>query len=94
LQHRLGRIFIERAQNDAFMARLEAIDTILEDADPYDVLLLCEQALARVMPLCCEEHEDEFRAQLLRVPSNCLAEERDAAEEEGEGDDGVVPRMH
>ena len=58
------------------MARLEAIDTILEDAEPYDVLMVCAHALAQVMPLCCETHEDEFKAELLRVLSDCIAQER------------------
>jgi hypothetical protein len=84
---------IDRAKADVFTARLEAIDTILQDAEPYDVLLLCAQALARVMPLCCEPHEDEFRTELLRVLHERLAEERDAAEREGDGDD-VVPHVH
>ena len=89
-----ARAKIDRIKADAFTARLEAIDAILQDAEPYDVLLLCAQALARVMPLCCEAHEDEFRTELLRVLSDCLAEERDAAEGEGEGGDDVIPRVH
>jgi hypothetical protein len=89
-----ARAKIARAKTEAFMARLEAIDTILQDAQPYDVLLLCAQVLARVMPLCCEAHEDEFRAELLRVLSDCLAEERDAADGEGEGGDDVIPQVH
>jgi hypothetical protein len=89
-----ARAKIDRIKADAFTARLEAIDAILQDAEPYDVLLLCAQALARVMPLCCEAHEDEFRTELLRVLSDCLAEERDAAEGEGEGGDDVIPQVH
>jgi hypothetical protein len=41
---------VGRAQNDAFMARLEAIDTILEDADPYDVLMVCPRRPTRRQP--------------------------------------------
>jgi len=89
-----ARAKIAKAKTEEFAARFEAIDTILQDAEPYDVLLLCAQALARVMPLCCEAHEDEFRAELLRVLSDCLAEERDAADGEGEGGDDVTPRVH
>ena len=55
------------------MARLEAIDTILEDAEPYDVLMVCAHAFAHAMPLCCEKHEDEFKAEFLRVLSDCIA---------------------
>jgi hypothetical protein len=89
-----ARAKIARSKTEAFMAQLEAIDTILQDAEPYDVLLLCAQTLARVMPLCCEAHEDEFRTELLRVLRDCLAEERDAAVGEGEGGEDVVPRVH
>ena len=84
---------VAKAKTDAFMARFEAIDTILGDAEPYDVLMVCAQALAHAFPLCCEKHEDEFKAEFLRVLGDCIAAERDAVEEEGEGDD-TPPRMH
>jgi hypothetical protein len=82
---------VARAQNDAFVARLDAIDTILEDADPYDVLMVCAHVLAQVMPLCCEAHEDEFKAEFLQILGDCVEHERDAAEGEG-GADGDAPR--
>jgi len=85
---------VAKAKTDAFVARLEAISTILEDAEPYDVLMVCAQALALAMPLCCERHEDEFKAEFLRVLSDCMAEEREAAEAEREGDDDAPPQMH
>ena len=37
---------VAKAKTDAFMARLEAINTILEGAEPYDLLMVCAQALA------------------------------------------------
>ena len=83
---------VAKAKTDAFIARLEAIDTILEDAEPYDVLMVCAHALAHAIPLCCEKHEDEFKAEFLRVLSDCTAEERDAAE--AEGDDEAPPQVH
>ena len=70
---------VAKAKTDAFIARLEAIDTILEDAEPYDVLMVCAHVLAQVIPLFCEVHEDEFKAELLRVLSDFTAQERDAA---------------
>ena len=89
---------VAKAQTAVFMARLEAIDTILEDAEPYDVLMVCAHAFAHAMPLCCEKHEDEFKAEFLRVLSDCIAQERDAveaeAEAEGEGDDAAPPQVH
>jgi hypothetical protein len=93
-----ARAKVARAKNDGFTARLEAVDTILEDAEPYDVLMVCAHVLAQVIPLCCGAHEDEFKAELLRVLSDCTAQERDAveaeAEAEGEGDDAAPPQVH
>jgi hypothetical protein len=37
------------------MARLEAIDTILEDAEPYDVLMACAQAFAHAIAALLRE---------------------------------------
>jgi hypothetical protein len=61
------------AETKAFMARLEAIDAILRDADPHDVLMLAAHALASAAPLCCEAHLDEFKAEFLRVQGDCVA---------------------
>ena len=45
-----------------------------------------------------QKAEDEFKADLLRVLSDCTAQERDAveaeAEAEGEGDDTAPPQVH
>jgi hypothetical protein len=41
-----ARAKIARAKTDGSMVRLEAVDTILEDAEPYDVLMACAQAFA------------------------------------------------
>jgi hypothetical protein len=89
-----ARVKVARAKTAVFMARLEALDTILEDAEPYDVLMVCAHVLAQVIPLCCEKHEDEFKSELLRVLSDCVAQERDAAEAKGEGDDAEPPQVH
>jgi hypothetical protein len=90
-----ARAKVARAKTDAFMARLEAIDTILEDAEPYDVLMMCAHVLAQVMPLCCEAHEDEFKTEFLQILSDCVDQERelaDAADAEGEG--RAPPQVH
>jgi hypothetical protein len=73
---------VAKAEIEAFEARLEAIDAILQDAAPHDVLTLCAKALAAVVPNCCEAHQDEFKAEFLRVLSDCIAiqQEQDAAE--------------
>jgi hypothetical protein len=47
-----ARATVAKAKTDVFMARLDAIDTILEDAEPYDVLMVCAHVLAHAMPLC------------------------------------------
>jgi hypothetical protein len=91
-----ARAKVAKAQTDVFMARLEAVDTILEDAEPYDVLMVCAQVLAHVTPLCCEKHEDEFKSELLRLLSDCIVQEREleenAAEAEADGD--APPQVH
>jgi hypothetical protein len=83
---------VAKAKTDAFEARLEAVDTILEDAEPYDVLLVCAQVLAHAFPLCCETHEDEFKSEFLRVLNDRIVEERDTPE--AEGLDDTPPQMH
>jgi hypothetical protein len=85
---------VAKAKAAAFSARLEAVDTILEDAEPYDVLLVCAQVLAHAFPLCCDKHEDEFKSEFLRVLNDCILEERDVAEAEGGTDDGAPPQVH
>ena len=77
------------AETKAFMARLEAIDAILQGAAPHDVLALCAHALAAVAPLCCEAHQDEFKADLLQAVGECVAiiqQEQDAADAGTDGD--------
>jgi hypothetical protein len=85
---------VARAKTDAFMARLEAIDTILEDAEPYDVLMACAQAFANAMPLCCEAHEDEFKTEFLQILSDCVDQERDVADAAEPEGDGGAPQVH
>ena len=79
---------VAKADAEAFAARLEAIDAILQDAPPHDVLTLCVHAIAEVAPICCEAHQDEFKTELLRVLGDCVAIrlEQDAAEA-GEDDE-------
>jgi hypothetical protein len=85
---------VAKAQTEAFMARLEAVDTILETAMPYDALMVCAHALARFMPLCCEKHEDEFKAEFLRLLSECVDQEREESEADAEGDGDAPPHVH
>jgi hypothetical protein len=82
------------AETKAFMARLEAIDAILQDALPHDVMMLCAHALAAVAPDCCGEHQDEFRTELLQMLRECIEmQEQDLAEADGDsGEGGDAPR--
>jgi hypothetical protein len=78
------------AETKAFMARLEAIDVIMQNATPHDVVTLCAHALAAVAPLCCEAHQDEFKAEFLQVLGDCVAiqqQEQDAADADEDDDD-------
>ena len=84
---------IADADTKAFMARLEAIEAILQGATPHDVLTLCAHALAAVAPLCCEAHQDEFKADLLQAIGECveiIQQEQDAAD----ADDDVHTSVH
>jgi hypothetical protein len=85
---------VAKAGVEAFTARLEAIDAILQDAAPHDVLTLCARALAGVVPNCCEAHQDEFRAESLRVLSDCVAIRQEQDEAEADGDDEARTSVH
>ena len=76
---------VEQAASKLFLARLEAIDTILASANPHEVLMVCVHAPAAAAPGCCEEHLAEFEAELLRHLRECMAQQQeaeDAADEE------------
>jgi hypothetical protein len=75
------------AETKAFMARLEAIDAILKDAEPHDVMMLAAHALAAAAPTCCEAHQDEFKTEFLRALGDCIAIQQEQAEAE-EAEDG------
>jgi hypothetical protein len=85
---------VAKAEVEAFKARLEAIDTILQDASPHDVLTLCARALADVVPNCCEAHQDEFKAEFLRVLGECIAVREELDEAEAGADDDDMHQVH
>ena len=87
---------IADADTKAFMARLEAIDAILQGAAPHDVLSLCAHALAEVAPNCCEAHQDEFKAELLQALNECIAirQEQEAAVAGEDEDADLHPQVH
>ena len=85
---------VAKAENEAFAARLEAIDAILQDASPHDVLTLRARALADVVPNCCETHQDEFKAEFLRVLNECVAVRQEQDEAEAGGEDEARTSVH
>jgi hypothetical protein len=60
---------VAKAGARAFIARMEAIVSILEGADRDDILLLYATALTNIVPDCSDEPLDEFKAELLRALS-------------------------
>ena len=85
---------VAKAEIEAFAGRFEAIDAILQDASPDDVLALCARALAEVAPNCCEAHQDEFKAEFLRVLGDCVAIRQEQDEAEAGGDDEAHTSVH
>jgi hypothetical protein len=88
-----ARAKIAKAEAAAFMARLEAIDAILDGAKPSDIMLLAAHVLAGAA-LCCDQHQDEFRADFLRMLADCIAAEEQEEANEAEGDDYAPPHVH
>ena len=85
---------IADAETKAFKARFEAIEAILHGATPDAVLMLCANALSTVAPDCCEAHQDEFKAEFLRVLNDCIAIRQEQEAAETEADDNAHPQVH
>jgi hypothetical protein len=81
------------AAANLFLARLEAIDVILADANPHEVLLVCVHALAQVAPGCCDEHLAEFEADLMAHLRECVAQQQEA-EDAAASEDDTPPAVH
>jgi hypothetical protein len=82
------------AETKAFMARLEAIDAILDGATPSDIMLLAAHVLAGAAPLCCDPHQDEFKADFLRMLADCIAAEEQEEAAKAEEDSDAPPHVH
>ena len=89
-----ARAKVAKAEMEAFGARLEAIDAVLQDAAPHDVLTLCVHAIAAVAPICCEAHQDEFKAEFLQALNECIAIRQEQDEAEAGGDDEAHTSVH
>jgi hypothetical protein len=80
-----ARAKVDDAETKAFMARLDAIDAILQGATSYDVMRLAAHALAATVPNCCEAHQDEFKADFLQMLGECVAEQQKERDGRGGG---------
>src|SRR5215472_1058658 len=76
-----------------FLARLEAIDVILDGAEAHEVLMVCAHALAQVAPDCCEEHVTAFAAELARLLREAIELQQDA-EDAAVAEDDTPPVRH
>jgi hypothetical protein len=76
------------AASQLFLARLEAIDVILDGADPHEVLMVRA-------PGCCEQHLAEFEADLLQHLRECVAQDQETEDAaEAEAVDDTPPVRH
>jgi hypothetical protein len=87
---------VTAAKAKAFIARMEAIDAILEGTNPHDAMMIAAYIAAGVSPLCCSQHQDEFKADLLRMLNDAIdveedLAERDDVEAEAAYEDGDAP---
>jgi hypothetical protein len=86
---------VSDAGSDAFGARLEAIDAIIQGASRYDVMALCAYALSVEAPTCCAEREGRFKTDFLDMLNEAIARFREPDEDEATDDaasTGAAPR--
>lgn len=82
---------VRKAETDAFVARSEAVRTILADAPDWDVLQIVAWTLAGVLPRCCAEHDDEMMTEFLELVGSAtdahdeMHAEAEAMSEQSEG---------
>ena len=83
---------IAKAEARTFLARMEAIDAILEGADLQDVKLLAAHVIAEVALECSDQPLADFKDDFLRMVDDFIAMAReDEAEDAAEGDDSDAP---
>lgn len=85
---------VAKAEKEATVARLDAIAAILEGAQPYDVMMICASALAGAAPICCDMHQDEFKADFLRILSDFIAMQAEEDATEGDENGDASPHLH
>ena len=85
---------IAKAEQEATVARLDAIAAILEGAQPYDVMMICASALAGIAPICCDKHQDEFKADLLRILGDFIARQTEEDTADGNENEDAPPHLH
>jgi hypothetical protein len=77
---------VAMAEARAFIARMEALDAVLEGANPDDIMQLAAHALAEVAPDCCERHLEEFQAGFLQMVDGFIAVAREDEVQDATGD--------
>ena len=87
---------IAKAEARTFLARMEAIDAILEGADLQDVKLLAAHVIAEIALECSDQPLAAFKDDFLRMVDGFIAmarenEERDTVEADG---DEAPPQVH
>ena len=72
------------AETKAFMARLEAIDAILEGATAHDVMAVCAHALSGASPICCEAQAAKSATVAVRTGRSRLGRPNRVSRREGD----------
>ena len=82
---------IGNAEARTFLARMEAIDAILEGADLQDVKLLAAHVIAEVALECDDQPLADFKDDFLRMVDDFIAMARENEEDAAEADDSDAP---
>jgi hypothetical protein len=85
---------IEEAEFKLFVARADAVHTILRGASAMDIMMVCAEALSEVAPDCCEGHRAAFEEDLRGMIDDCLAQQQDAEAAPDADGDAPPPHVH
>ena len=84
---------VKEAEAAAYAARCEAIGTIIDGAEPWEIMSLFSWYLGGVMSDMCDEHRDEIRADLMGMIDSAT-EEHDRIMDEIEDDEADEQTKH
>ena len=85
---------IGNAEARTFLARMEAIDAILEGADLQDVKLLAAHVIAEVALECSDQPLADFKDDFLRMVDDFIAMARENEAEDADEAEDVPPQVH